>query len=62
MPNGKTILIDIQLDKTTVYDVKKKLMEKQGIQIEDQVLLFNNDVLRNDKTLKTYGIDKEANL
>ncbi|CAD8068123.1 unnamed protein product [Paramecium sonneborni] len=60
MPNGKTILIDVQLEKTTVSDVKKKVMEKSGIRLEDLVLVFKDEILKNEKSLKEYGIDKEA--
>ncbi|CAD8142287.1 unnamed protein product [Paramecium pentaurelia] len=60
MPNGKTLMIDVQLEKTTVNDVKKKVMEKSGIRLEDIVLVYKNDILKNDNTLKACGIDKEA--
>jgi myosin protein heavy chain len=56
MPNGKTIPIDVQLDKITVLDVKKKVMEKTGIPLEDLIIIFNDNVLKNDKLLKFYEI------
>ncbi|CAK73225.1 unnamed protein product (macronuclear) [Paramecium tetraurelia] len=62
MPNGKTILIDVQLEKTKVNDVKQKVMEKSGLRLEDIVLVFKEEILKNDFLLKQYGIDKEAKL
>ena len=62
MPNGKTILIDVQLDKTKVNDVKQKVMEKSGLRLEDIILVFKEEILKNDKLLKEYGIDKEAKI
>ncbi|CAD8165566.1 unnamed protein product [Paramecium pentaurelia] len=62
MPNGKTILIDVQLDKTKVNDVKQKVMEKSGLRLEDIILVYKEEILRNDYLLKQYGIDKEAKI
>ena len=62
LPNGKTVLIDVQVDKTTVLDVKRKIMEKQGIAFENQILMFQTQILQNDKKLNHYQIDKEAKL
>lgn len=62
MPNGKTISIDVQLDKTKVNDVKQKVMEKSGLRLEDIILVYKEEILRNDYLLKQYGIDKEAKI
>ncbi|CAK65713.1 unnamed protein product (macronuclear) [Paramecium tetraurelia] len=56
--NGKQIKIEVQIEKTTVNDIKKKVMEKSGIRFEDLVLIYNNQILKNDQTLKNSGIDK----
>lgn len=33
-------MIDVQLEKMSVEDLKKKIMEKTGIAIETQILIY----------------------
>lgn len=35
-------------------------MEKSGIRLEDIILVYKEEILKNEKLLKEYGIDKEA--
>lgn len=37
-------------------------MEKSGLRLEDIILVFKEEILKNDYFLKQYGIDKEAKI
>ncbi|KAI6206785.1 Ubiquitin-like [Aphelenchoides besseyi] len=43
----------------TIADLKAQIQAKEDILIDDQILLLNNIRLQDDRTLSSYGIDKE---
>ena len=58
---NKAITLDVVPDEDTIKNMKAKIREKEGIEIEDQILEFNGKILNNDKaTLKQCGIKKEG--
>ena len=53
--NGK--VISISVSKTdSIYDVKQKIFEKQGISIDNQRLIFTGQSLSDALTLSDYNI------
>ena len=49
-------------DGETIKTVKGKLRDKDGVPVEEQRLVFNNQELEDGKTLQQYGIMREATL
>ena len=45
---------------TTVFEVKKKIEEMLKVNVNDQVLMFNDDYLNNEKTLLEYEIVNDS--
>ena len=48
--NGKSIKIECSL-KDTVSRIKKRIKDKEGLQIEDQRLIYSGKQLQDDQTL-----------
>ncbi|KAI6180964.1 Ubiquitin-like protein [Aphelenchoides besseyi] len=44
----------------TIADLKAQIQAKEGILMEDQLLLLNNSRLQDDRKLSDYGSEKEA--
>ncbi|KAI6196990.1 hypothetical protein M3Y94_01172600 [Aphelenchoides besseyi] len=43
----------------TIADLKAQIQAKEDILIDDQILLLNNISLEDDRTLSSYGIEKD---
>jgi hypothetical protein len=56
---GPTLLFDVEKD-TRIFDLKELIRKKENIPIEEQILVFNKQVLDNNKTIDEYSI-KEYN-
>ena len=58
---GKTITIDVT-STTTVRQVKEQVEQKEGIDVDQQRLVFVGKHLSDEKLVSDYGIGKEATL
>ena len=57
MHTGKRI--DLEVEGTDlVQDVKEKIKQKEGIPIENQVLVYAGTIFQNGNTLDDYNIQK----
>ena len=54
-----TLVVD---DDQTIKDIKKKIEDKESIEIKHQSLFFNGIPLENDRTLFDYMIRKDSTL
>jgi ubiquitin C len=58
---GKTIILDVELSDT-IESVKVQIYAIEGIHPDEQKLIFNYNILENDKTLSDYEIKHEKSL
>ena len=58
---GKTITIDVE-PSDSFENVKAKIEDKEGIPVEMQKLIYEGNVLEDDKTLAYYNIQKESTI
>lgn len=58
---GRTITLIVEEDES-IRTVKEKLKEKDGVPIDEQRLIYGGHELRDERTLKDYGICKDATL
>ena len=58
---GKTILLEVEASTTTEI-VKTKIQEKEGIPLDQQLLIFGGQVLQNGQTVFDYNIRKKSTL
>ena len=57
--SGRMITLDVVL-KDTIENVKKKILEEEGIPVECQCLSYADKELRDYRTLNDYNIQRES--
>ena len=58
---GRTVTLIVQ-EEETIAQVKQKLLDKDGVPIAEQRLIFGGHELEDKKTLKDYSIVRENTL
>ena len=56
---GNTLTIEVDLDYDTVAVVKNKIEDKIGISKDEMILVFNDNDMLNDRSLRSYGLKRE---
>ena len=52
---GPTLQLDVNLN-TKIIDIKNMIQQKEYIPINEQIIVYKNEVLLDDKTLEYYNI------
>lgn len=61
METGQTLTLDFEADEM-VSVVKTKIQEKKGIKVEDQILVFNETLLKDWYSLERYNVKTDSML
>ena len=56
---GKTVTLNFE-PGDTIYSLKEKIEEKEGIPVKEQRLVFNNQELANGLTVADYKIQLDS--
>jgi len=57
--DGKTVTVDAE-EEDTIEDIKNKIMEKEGVPVDQQRLIFGGKQLDSDKTLADYDVQEDS--
>ncbi|GAA0141762.1 scaffold/adaptor protein [Lithospermum erythrorhizon] len=57
--NGSKFTVDVELETTTVGSLKTEIASKCEIPPQQQRLIYKGRILKDDQTLKTYGLEAD---
>mmetsp|Transcript_73415 Transcript_73415/g.147841 ORF Transcript_73415/g.147841 Transcript_73415/m.147841 type:complete len:96 (+) Transcript_73415:253-540(+) len=57
--DGKTVTVEAE-EEDTIEDIKNKIMEKEGVPVDQQRLIFGGKQLDSDKTLADYDVQEDS--
>ncbi|KAI1695581.1 ubiquitin family domain-containing protein [Ditylenchus destructor] len=61
--DGTTGKIQLDMNPTsTIAEMKAKILEQENIPMKEQCLIFDDFELKNDKTLKSYGVKNRSTI
>ncbi|MDR0359310.1 MAG: ubiquitin family protein [bacterium] len=60
LPGGKVITLEVSGPNATILELKQMIQVREGIPVDQQILIFNGIQLENDKTLSDYSILNES--
>lgn len=58
---GRTMTVDVEATDS-IASIKEKIMNKEGIPVTEQRLIFGGKQLENEKNIADYNIQKESTL
>lgn len=58
---GKTLTLDVEVGDT-IESIKQKIQDKEGIPVDQQILIFSGKELEDTYTLGDYGIENGLNI
>ena len=58
---GRTLVLNVS-PENTIFDLKRKLYDIEGISTDDQRLIFASQLLEDHRTLSDYNIQKESTI
>ena len=59
--SGKTQTVDVE-PTDTVRSIKEKIRDKEGVEVDQQRLIFAGKNLEDDRTVQDYNIGKDTTL
>ncbi|KAI7860900.1 ubiquitin-related domain-containing protein, partial [Circinella umbellata] len=59
--DGRTISFNLRTNQT-IHELKQVICDKEGVPVDEQILVYSAKVLVNNQTLATYNITNGATI